>query len=87
MFKWSFNGIPFYGNGKNKDLVTTLKRNFNKKWWLVNEELLHTLKLVLSAILFNEYLGIKIKIGIDNILLFYGFDSDIFCSIDLLFLW
>ena len=70
-----------------KDLVTPLKVNFNKKWWLVNEKLLHTLKLVLSAILFNEYLGIKIKIGIDNILLFYGFDSDIFCSVDLLFLW
>ena len=33
----------------------------------MNEELLHTLKLVLSAILFNEYLGIKIKIGITNI--------------------
>ena len=28
----------------------------------MNEELLHTLKLVLSAILFNEYLWIKIKI-------------------------
>ena len=52
---------------QNKDLVTPLKRNFNKKWWLVNEELLHTLKLVLSAILFSEYLGIKIKIGINNI--------------------
>ena len=51
----------------------------------MNEELLHTLKLVLSAILFSEYLGIKIKIGIDNILLSYGLDSDIFCSIDLLF--
>ena len=52
---------------QNKDLVTPLKRNFNKKWWLVNEELLHTLKLVLSAILFSEYLGIKINIGINNI--------------------
>ena len=86
MFKWSFNRIPFYGNGKNKDLVTTLKRNFNKKWWLVNEELLHTMKPVLSAILFNKYLGIKIKNGIYDILLFYDFDSDICSSIDLLFL-
>ena len=51
----------------------------------MNEELLHTLKLVLFAILFSEYLGRKIKIGIDNILLFYGLDSDIFFSIDLLF--
>ena len=47
----------------------------------------NTLKHVLSTILFNEYLGIKIKIGINNTLLLYGFDSDIFCSIDLLFLW
>ena len=28
----------------------------------MNEELLYTLKLVLSAILFKEYLGVKIKI-------------------------
>ena len=40
-----------------------------------------------SEILFNEYLKIKIRIGVDNVLLFYSFDSDIFCSIDLLFLW
>ena len=44
----------------------------------MNEELLHTLKLVFYAILFNEYLGIKIRIVINNILLFCGFDSDIF---------
>ena len=53
---------------------------------MVNEELLHTLILVLSSILLNAYSGIKINFGIENILLFYGFDSDIFCSIDLLFL-
>ena len=63
---------------QNKDLVTPLKRNFDKKWWLVNEELLHTLK---PAILFSEYLGIKIKYGIDNILLFYGFDSIYFAQL------
>ena len=34
----------------------------------MNEELLHTLKLVVSAILFSEDLVIKIKIGTDNIL-------------------
>ena len=27
------------------------------------------------------------RIGIENILILYGFDSDIFCSIDFLFLW
>ena len=43
----------------------------------MNEELLYILRL-----LFNAYLGIKIKFGIQNILLFCGFDSDI----DLLFL-
>ena len=67
MFKWRFNGISFLWQWWNKYLVTLLKRNFNKKWWLVNEELLHTLKRVLSAILFNEYLGIRITIGIDFI--------------------
>ena len=82
MFKWRFNGIFLLWQWWNKDLVTPLRRNFNKKWWEVNEELLHTLKLVLSAILFDKYLEIRINIGIDNMLLFYGFDSDIFCSID-----
>ena len=47
----------------------------------MNEELLQTVKLVPFPILFNEYL--EVKIGIDNILLFYGFDLDIFWSIDL----
>ena len=52
----------------------------------MNEDLLYTLKL-LSAILFNACLGKKVKFGIENILISYSFDSDIFCSIDLLFLW
>ena len=46
------------------------------------KSILCILKLLLSAILFNAYLRIKIKLGIQNILLFCGFDSDI----DLLFL-
>ena len=43
-----------------------------KNWWWVNEELLYTLKLVLSAMLSNAYLGIKIKSGIENIYTLYG---------------
>ena len=43
-----------------------------------NEELLYTVKL-LSAILFNAYLGKKIKFGIENILTLYGFVQLIYC--------
>ena len=52
----------------------------------MNEELLYAVKPVLSAILFNTHSGIKIKFRIENTSLFYGLDSEIFCSIDLLFL-
>ena len=47
----------------------------------MNEELLYTSKL-LSTILFNAYLGEKIKFGIENILILYGFAQSIYCFYD-----
>ena len=41
----------------------------------------NSLKLIVSAILFNAHLGIKIKFGIENIFIFYGFDSDTFVQL------
>ena len=43
-----------------------------------------TLNLELSTTLSNEYLWIKTKLRIENIFIFYGFDSVVFCAIDLL---
>ena len=42
------------------------------------------LNLELSTTLSNEHLWIKTKLRIENIFIFYGFDSVVFCSIDLL---